>query len=129
MRVTLRFSSVVTQVGINPSDKPLSGSCAISGTGMNGAVAGLNHLVHPGVAAGGGTVTGPGRRLDAWIPRRDLRPAGHGQEYHRCSASNGQRFHRSNRAKECSRRSMSAAANSPIVEIRNKFLDKLPCPA
>src|SRR5450432_1605210 len=65
MRVTLRFSSVVTQVGINPSDKPLSGSCAISGTGMNGAVAGLNHLVHPGVAAGGGTVTGPG---GAWTP-------------------------------------------------------------
>src|SRR5277367_6343065 len=39
---------------------PPLGSTAISGTGMKGAVAGLNHLVHPGCGGDGGASTGGG---------------------------------------------------------------------
>src|SRR5271167_306249 len=66
MRVTSRFASVCTQVGINPKVEPLFGSVEISGTGMNGAVAGLNQRDNPlgGVASTGngpcGTSTGVG---------------------------------------------------------------------
>src|SRR5450755_4529016 len=67
MRLTLRFSSVVTQVVINPSVVPLSGSTAISGIGMNGAVSGLNHFVQPGLGAGGGAGIGP-CGTGTWVP-------------------------------------------------------------
>src|SRR5580698_1893757 len=44
---------------MRPSVVPLSGSTAISGTGMKGAVAGLNHLDKPLLFAGGGGGIGP----------------------------------------------------------------------
>src|ERR1700722_15359828 len=53
------MSSVLIQVGMSPSVVPLSGSTAISGTGMKGAVAGLNHLDSPLLFAGGGGGIGP----------------------------------------------------------------------
>jgi hypothetical protein len=46
-------------VGITPSVVPPFGSTAISGTGMNGAVAGLNHLDKPLLGPGGGGGIGP----------------------------------------------------------------------
>ena len=58
MRVMSAFSLVTIQVGRMPSVVPLSGSAPISGTGMNGAVSGLNQRDRPVSGAGAFTSGG-----------------------------------------------------------------------
>src|ERR1700722_2255045 len=63
MRRISCWSSVCTQVARTPSVVPLSGSTAISGTGMKGAVAGLSQFVHPARAGASGVTLGAGAGL------------------------------------------------------------------
>ena len=132
MRLTSWLALVWTQVGIKPMVVPLSGSTAISGTGMNGAVAGLNQRDQPLLTGAGSTTMGPGGTSESAAGGMSggVRPALPRQPGERGGGNcSPETIHYNNRLKLCSSRSMSALFKSPMVEIRNSECDKLPWPA
>ena len=110
----------------NPSVVPLFGSTPTSGTGMNGAVAGLNHLASQGGAGAGGYFRAAAARTAAPGLRRCLRRIGRGWVSPGCGRhkygekqQTSRQDHPSNRAKQA--KSISTAIKLPMVEMRNKI--------
>src|SRR5579883_1355965 len=82
MRVTCRSSLVVTQVGMSPSVVPFTGSTEISGTGMKGAVRGLNQRAIPKgvVTVGSSGSAKAGAPATAPTSKEAARTASHGAQ-------------------------------------------------
>ncbi len=117
-----------------PSVVPLSGSIAISGIGINGAVAGLNQLDSHG--PGAEVFAPPASGGPSAVPAQDslaTRIAATPQQSS-CKVNatcckplcTVRAFHRSSSAKHSSSRSMSCELKLPMVEMRNNVADNFP---
>src|SRR5579859_308996 len=119
MRRISCWSSVFNQTGRRPSVVPLFGSVPINGTGMNGAVAGLNH---PGAAGGncGAAPPASGGRSSA---TQSALPSV--EAMHMINAKHTEAAHRS----ECSARAINLSHRLCTTHLGYRFGETLYQPA